>query len=178
MTSSWTSEVRYLQWINWYSSQNQWKYRSFINWADLLLKFWRNHLNAAVNIEFEFQNSLFLKFQFLVPSVKDLRSLHTESEIFVCVFRIFRIRHPFLSKCLLRMQKRRKSNLVRIFIFILIFIFLFFMTDEGFGGSVETWLTPREVVFIFQRAKISDSVCNGLYLFIYFLGGASLDQIQ
>ncbi len=30
-----------------------------------------------------------------------------------CVF--FRIRHLFLSKCLLRMQKRRKSNLIRIF---------------------------------------------------------------
>ncbi len=38
----------------------------------------------------------------------------------------FRIRHPFLSKCLLRMQKRRKSNL----------IWFFFMTDERFGGSV------------------------------------------
>ncbi len=39
-----------------------------------------------------------------------LRSLHTKSEIFACVFRI---RHPFQSKC---MQKRRKSNLNRIFL--------------------------------------------------------------
>ncbi len=28
----------------------------------------------------------------------------------------FRIRHPFLSKCLLRMWKRRKLNLIRIFL--------------------------------------------------------------
>ncbi len=44
-----------------------------------------------------------------------LRSLHTRSEIFVCVFHIFRIRYPFLSKCLLRMRKRRKSNLILFF---------------------------------------------------------------
>ncbi len=38
----------------------------------------------------------------------------------------------------------------------------FFLTDESFGGSVQTWLTQREVVFIFLRAKISDSVCRDL----------------
>ncbi len=41
-------------------------------------------------------------------------------------FRFFRICHPFLSKCMLRMQKRTKSNMIREF----------FMTDESFGGSV------------------------------------------
>ncbi len=25
---------------------------------------------------------------------------------------------------------------------------IFFLTDESFGGSVQTWLTQREVVFI------------------------------
>ncbi len=58
-----------------------------------------------------------------------LRSLHTESVFFF----FFRIRHPFLSKCLLRMQKRRKSNLIQ----------KKFMTDESFVGSVNmtdtTW---------------------------------------
>ncbi len=39
-------------------------------------------------------------------------TVHTESEICICVCRIFHICHPFLSKCLLRMQKCRKSNLV------------------------------------------------------------------
>ncbi len=36
----------------------------------------------------------------------------------------------------------------------------FFLTDEKFGGSVQTWLTEREVVFIFYvqkfQMKISD----------------------
>ncbi len=45
----------------------------------------------------------------------DLRPLHTESEIFACVFPFFRIHHPFLSKCMQRMRKRRKSNLIQIF---------------------------------------------------------------
>ncbi len=40
--------------------------------------------------------------------------------------KFFRIPHPFLSKCMLRMRKRRKSNLIQIF----------FMKDESFGGSV------------------------------------------
>ncbi len=43
------------------------------------------------------------------------RPLYTESEIFACVFPFFRIPHPFLSKCMQRMRKRRKSNLIRIF---------------------------------------------------------------
>ncbi len=44
-----------------------------------------------------------------------LRPLHTEFEIFACVFPFFRILHPFLSKCMQRMRKRRKSNPIRIF---------------------------------------------------------------
>ncbi len=47
--------------------------------------------------------------------VRVLRPLHTESEIVACVFPFFRIPHPFLSKCMQRMRKRRKSNLIRIF---------------------------------------------------------------
>ncbi len=43
---------------------------------------------------------------------KCLRPLHTESEIFACVFRI---PHPFLSKCMQLMRKRKKSNLIWIF---------------------------------------------------------------
>ncbi len=46
---------------------------------------------------------------------KHLRSLHTEPEIFACVFPFFYIPHSFLSKCMLRMQKRRKSKLIWIF---------------------------------------------------------------
>ncbi len=45
-----------------------------------------------------------------------LSPLHTESEIFACVFPFFCILHPFLSKCMQRMRKRRKSNLIRIFV--------------------------------------------------------------
>ncbi len=48
-------------------------------------------------------------------TLEDLRPLHTESEIFACVFPFFRILHPFLSKCMQRMRKRRKSNLIQIF---------------------------------------------------------------
>ncbi len=48
----------------------------------------------------------------------------------------------------------------------------FFLTDESFGGSVQTWLTEREVVFIFYvqkfQMKISDSVCNHLYNVLNF----------
>ncbi len=66
-----------------------------------------------------------------------LRPLHTESEIFTCVFQFFHIAHPFLSKCMQRMRKRRKSNLIWIF-----------FDGRKFGGSVQTWLTQREVVFI------------------------------
>ncbi len=47
--------------------------------------------------------------------ITDLRPLHTEYEIFACVFPFFRIPHPFLSKRMQRMRKRRKSNLIRIF---------------------------------------------------------------
>ncbi len=42
--------------------------------------------------------------------------------MFIC---IFRIRHPFISKCLLRMRKRRKSNLVRIIIIIIILVIFY-----------------------------------------------------
>ncbi len=41
-------------------------------------------------------------------------------------FQFLRIRRPFPSKCMLRMRKRRKSNLIQFF----------FMTDESFGCSV------------------------------------------
>ncbi len=44
---------------------------------------------------------------------KELRPLHTEYEMFACVFPFFRIPHPFLSKCMQRMRKRRKSNLIQ-----------------------------------------------------------------
>ncbi len=33
----------------------------------------------------------------------------------------------------------------------------FFVMDEGFGGSVKVRMSQREVVFIFQHAKISDA---------------------
>ncbi len=49
----------------------------------------------------------------------------------------------------------------------------FFLTEECFGGSVQTGLTQREVVFIFLRANIPDSVCNDLksnvFFFIYII---------
>ncbi len=38
--------------------------------------------------------------------------------------------------------------------------------DESFGGSVQTWLTKCEVVFIFLRVKISDSMCNDPYFYL------------
>ncbi len=47
-----------------------------------------------------------------------------ESEIFAVHFSS--IPHPFLSKCMQRMQKCRELNLIRIF----------FMMDKSFGGSV------------------------------------------
>ncbi len=43
-----------------------------------------------------------------------------------------------------------------------------FLGDESFRGSVQTWLTQREVVFIFQRAKISDLVYRGLHCAMAF----------
>ncbi len=52
-------------------------------------------------------NITFLTLTFSKVSILDLRSLHTESEIVACVFHFFRIRIPFLSKCM-RMWKRRK----------------------------------------------------------------------
>ncbi len=40
-------------------------------------------------------------------------TLRPKFSYFVVV--VFCIHHPFLSKCLLRMQKRRKSNLIKFF---------------------------------------------------------------
>ncbi len=40
------------------------------------------------------------------------------------------------------MRKCRKSNLI-----------WFFLTDESFGGSVQMWLTKREVVFLFLTCE-------------------------
>ncbi len=62
-----------------------------------------------------------------------------------------------LSKCMLRMRKRRKLKLIK-----------FFLTEECFGGSVQTGLTQHEVIFIFLRANISDSVCNDLKSNVFF----------
>ncbi len=70
---------------------------------------------------------------------------HTLSPKFSHAF--FRIPHPFRSKCMQRMRKRRKSNLIRIF-----------LTVESFGGSVQTWLTQREVVFIFNVRKFRTKI--------------------
>ncbi len=44
----------------------------------------------------------------------------------------------------------------------------FLWADESFWGSVQTWLTQREVVFIFQRAKISDLVYRDLHCAMAF----------
>ncbi len=65
----------------------------------------------------------------LVGTTRDFELILAENLEFkglftLSIFSFFRIRHP--SKCLLRMWKCRKSNLIRIF----------FMTDECFGGSV------------------------------------------
>ncbi len=46
-----------------------------------------------------------------------LRPLHTETKIVACIFPFFHIPHPLLSKCMLRMRKRRKANLIQIFFF-------------------------------------------------------------
>ncbi len=56
-------------------------------------------------------------FHVLFYDIKYISKGHcnTESEIFACVFPFFHIPHPFLSKCMLRMRKRRKSNLIRIY---------------------------------------------------------------
>ncbi len=49
------------------------------------------------------------------------------------------------------------------------------MTDESFGESVQTRLTQRVVVFIFERAKISDEnfgkFCKDLKTFETFENG-------
>ncbi len=60
------------------------------------------------------QTNFTLEMEGQIERIAFLRSLHTESEIWNFVF--FRIRHPSLSKYLSRMRKRRKSNLVRIFL--------------------------------------------------------------
>ncbi len=78
----------------------------------------------------------------IVRQKQDLRSLHTESEMFTYVLLFFSYSSSFLIKMNATDAKPQKiepdSN--------------FFLTDESFGGSVQTWLTEREVVFIFERA--------------------------
>ncbi len=73
----------------------------------------------------------------------DLRSLHTESEF-------FRIRHPFLSKCLLRMWNCRKSNLIRI------------LWRTKFWRQCVNVIETTWGRIYFLTVKISNSVCNDL----------------
>ncbi len=72
-------------------------------------------------------------------------------------FLVFRIRHPFLSKFLLRMQKRRKLNLVRIFL-------LWLNVSEAV--CKRDWHNMRSYLFFNVwkfRTIISDSMCKDLY---------------
>ncbi len=67
------------------------------------------------------------------------RSLLTESNIFTCFFfTCFRITHPFLSKCMLRMRKPRKSNLIQIF---------FWRTKVSEPVSKRDWHNMRSYLF-------------------------------
>ncbi len=69
-------------------------------------------------------------------------------------YAFFRIRHPFLSKCLLWMRKRRKSNLVRFF------FFLYGHVSEAV--CKRDWHNVRSYLFFNVqkfRMRISDSVC-------------------
>ncbi len=57
-------------------------------------------------------------YQFQTEQVCGIHSLQKRpqnKEFFTCVFPFFRILHPFLSKCMLRMRKRRRLNLIRFF---------------------------------------------------------------
>ncbi len=68
----------------------------------------------------------------------------------------FRIRHPFLSKCLLRMRKRRKWNLIRIFLW---------RTKPPEAVCKHDWHNVRSYLFFYVRkcrTRISDSVCKDL----------------
>ncbi len=93
----------------------------------------------------------FFKGNVSLEAGEDLRSLHTEAKHFGCGF-FSRIRRPFPSKCLLRMQKRIKSNLIQ-----------FFYDRQSLRGRQckRDWHNMRSIFFF--RAKISDSVCNDLY---------------
>ncbi len=90
-------------------------------------------------------------------SGSELRTLHTESEIFACVFQFFHIPHPFLSKCMQHMWKCRKSNLIQ-----------FFYDGRKFlGQCVNVIDTMWGLIYLFFNVwifltKISDSVCNDL----------------
>ncbi len=69
----------------------------------------------------------------------------------------FRIRHPFLSKCLLRMRKCRKSNLIHFF--------FFFMMKVSEAVCKHDWHNMMSYLFFNVRkvrTKISDSVYNDL----------------
>ncbi len=90
-----------------------------------------------------------LSWHYLVNSnVQCKRSLYTESEIVACVFPFFHI--PFLSKCMLRMRKRRKSNLIRFFydrqtfrrqcvnVIVTMWGRIYFLTCEYFGRKFRT----------------------------------------
>ncbi len=71
-------------------------------------------------------------------------------------YAFFHIRHPFLSKCMLRLRKRWKLNLVRI---------CFWQTKVS-EAVCKTWLTQREVVYIVYvktfLMRIYDSMCKDL----------------
>ncbi len=76
--------------------------------------------------------------------ISDFQSLHTESEMFACVFYI---PQPFRSKCMQRMQKHRKSNMKLIFFTRMKFSEavckrdtqgrIYFFTCENFGLFVQ-----------------------------------------
>ncbi len=78
-------------------------------------------------------------------------------ETILCVFFLFFcIRHHFLSKCLLRMWKCRKSNLVQIFLW---------RTKVSEAVCKRDWHNVRSYLFFSVRkfqTRILDSLCKDL----------------
>ncbi len=81
----------------------------------------------------------------------------------------FHFRHPFLSKCMLRMCKRRKPDPNFLW-----------LTKVSEAVCKHDWHNVR-VVFIFQRAKISDENCavtlslHVLHVSVWMKGAVSPD---